>query len=163
MKLFSLKITLPDFPTVYRTIQMSGTLTYEDLHAAIFEAFGRDEGDYYSFFITRDTVEPLEQAAKAREITSPYTLDFDSEDEDDNRLDASAVELDGLRLKKGNIFYYRLKHNGQWWHQIEILDIIPTEERREISKLIDKKGASPELVRTNPAESDGEESDDDDI
>lgn len=163
MRLFSLKITLPDFPNVYRTIEMSGTLTYEDLHAAIFEAFGRDEGDYYSFFITRNAVEPTDQAAKAREITSPYTLDFDSEDEDDNRLDASAVQLDGLRLKKGNVFYYRLKHNGQWWHQIEILDIKPTEERREISKLIDKKGASPELLRANVPDANNDELEEDEL
>ena len=163
MKLFSLKITLADFPDVYRTVQMSGTLTYEDLHAAIFEAFGRDEGDYYSFFITRNPVEPIDQAAKAREVTSPYTLDFDSEDEDDNRLDASAVELDGLRLKKGNVFYYRLKHNGQWWHQIEILDIVETEERRQISKLTDKKGASPQLIRANVPDADNDEPEDDEI
>ena len=147
MKRLQLRISMMGLPNVYRTLAITGGLTFDDLHDEIIDAFNRADDNLYSFYLTRKHHDSTEKIKQAREIASPYGMSFDS-DEEDARLDASEVPIGSIRLRQGDIIHYLLKLDGNWWHVLEVLTVEDVDLPRESCELVDKKGASPPLDKS---------------
>lgn len=79
MKTYTFRISVPELPNTWRTVELTGEHTLRDLHVAIQEALDWDPDDDIAFFTGEDPLGSGEQ----------YTLDFEDDwddvesDEDD--------------------------------------------------------------------------------
>jgi hypothetical protein len=101
MKTYTFRISIPDLPDTWRTVELAGHQTLRDLHVAIQEALDWDPDDDAAFVVGEN---PLEGG----EI---YALDFDddldaddaegdwdADDEDDDEIEAMIEGLPPLDL-----------------------------------------------------------------
>src|SRR5438309_5416961 len=88
-------------PVVSRTIQMRGDQTLEDLHHAIFDAYGRWEEHMYEFQFGKGPMDP-----KALRFVLPNALEIQKEQPNPpiGRVDERTIE--SLGLKVGDRFGY---------------------------------------------------------
>ena len=125
-------------PVVSRTIQIRGDQTLEDLHHAIFDAFGRSDEHMYEFQFGKGPMDP-----KAPRYVLPS--DFGSESGEKNRpagrVDQATIE--SLGLKVGRSFGYWFDFGDDWWHQVNveaIEDMVPEGKFPRVTK---REGNSP--------------------
>ena len=123
-------------PVVSRTVQMRGDQTLEDLHHAIFEAFGRFDEHMYEFQFGKGPMDP-----KGTRYVLPSA--FESERGEDNppigRVDQTTI--DSLGLKVGDRFGYWFDFGDDWWHQINVEaidDKVPKGKFPKVTKLVGK-------------------------
>ncbi len=125
-------------PVVSRTIQMRGDQTLEDLHDAIFDAFGRWEEHMYEFQLGRGPMDP-----KARRYVLPNALEIQKEQPNPpiGRVDETTIE--SLALKVGDRFGYWFDFGDDWWHQINVEAIEEKVPKSKLPKVTKKVGKSP--------------------
>jgi hypothetical protein len=73
MKTYTFRISIPDMPSTWRTVELASQQTLRDLHVAIQEALDWDPDDDMAFFVGEDPLGGGEQ----------YTLDFEDDWDDD--------------------------------------------------------------------------------
>src|SRR5215207_6544928 len=84
-------------PVVSRTIQIRGDQTLEDLHHAIFDAFGRWEEHMYEFQLGKGPMDP-----EARRYVLPNALEIESGEKNPPVASVDQTTIESLGLKVGD-------------------------------------------------------------
>ncbi len=105
-------------PVVSRTIQIRGDQTLEDLHFAIFDAFGRDDEHLYEFQLGGRR--PQDRNATIYRIPMDYVDDWE---EPKVAGYSDETTLDSLALRTRRRFFYWFDFGDDWWHQINVLAV----------------------------------------
>lgn len=125
-------------PVVSRTIQIRGDQTLEDLHDAIFDAFGRWEEHMYEFQFGKGPMDP-----KAPRYVLPNACEMDMGDEKPPAGRVDQTTLDALGLDVGRSFGYWFDFGDDWWHQIDVTAIEEEVSSGKYPKVTKKVGKSP--------------------
>ena len=121
-------------PVISRTIQIRGDQTLEDLHHAVFDAFGRSEEHMYEFQFGKGPMDP-----KAARYVLPSAFDTAEDKPPAGRVDQTT--LDSLDLEAGRSFGYWFDFGDDWWHQINVesvADNLPTGKFPKVTKRVGK-------------------------
>lgn len=125
-------------PVISRTIEIRGDQTLEDLHLAIFEAFGREDNHMYEFQIGGKG--PDDPKAKRYGLSALFE---DSQASAKLTGDVTQTTLDVLKLKVDQAFGYWFDFGDDWWHQINVLSIDQKTTKSKYPKIIKRIGQSP--------------------
>jgi Plasmid pRiA4b ORF-3-like protein len=123
-------------PVISRTIQIRGDQTLEDLHHAIFDAFGRWEEHMYEFQFGKRPMDP-----KGPRYVLPTSFEIENTEDNppEGRVDETTIE--SLALKAGDRFGYWFDFGDDWWHQINVEaigDKVPTGKLPKVTKRVGK-------------------------
>ena len=125
------------FRTISRIIQIRASQTLQDLHAAIFAAFDREEEHMYEFQVGgKGPMDPKARRYGLPRPKMPGTEKTASED-------VSSTSVGSLGLKADDVFGYWFDFGDDWWHQINVAaieDTVPTGIYPRVSKRV---GQSP--------------------
>lgn len=143
MKIYTVNVSLIDFPEVQRIFDVSEASTFAALHKAIFKAFDRYDEHLYSFFLSRiDTDDVNTIFTEMPEVTHPVHLD-----------DVLAFEKEGyattkatfgqFAFKEGEIIHYLFDFGDEWWHRIHIEAIREANVKRASVKHVKSIGEAP--------------------
>src|SRR5260221_8742365 len=88
-------------PVVSRTIQIRGDQTLEDLHHAVFDAFGRWEEHMYEFQFGKGPMDP-----KARRYVLPSAFGIETGEKNPPVGSVDQTTIESLGLKVGDRFGY---------------------------------------------------------
>ena len=125
-------------PVISRTIQIRGDQTLEDLHSAIFDAFGREEEHMYEFQVGgKRTMDP-----KARRYILPMAMNDDLSDRKPDG-DVTLTTIGSIGLKAGDAFGYWFDFGDDWWHQINVVPIEDHAPPGAYPKVTKRVGKSP--------------------
>jgi len=119
-------------PVVSRTIQIRGDQTLEDLHQAIFEAFGRWEQHMYEFQFGKGPMDPKGKR---------YVLSKTGDKNEAGLVTETTIE--SLAMKVDDRFGYWFDFGDDWWHQINIEGIEEKVAKGKYPKVTKKVGKSP--------------------
>jgi hypothetical protein len=125
-------------PTISRTIEIRADQTLSDLHAAIFDAFDREEEHMYEFQI--GAKRPMDP--KARRYVLPMAFD-DPLDDRKPAGDVSRTTIGSLGLKTGEVFGYWFDFGDDWWHRVEVLGEEEGASRGRFPRVTRRVGESP--------------------
>ncbi len=125
-------------PVVSRTIQIRGDQTLEDLHHAIFDAYGRWEEHMYEFQFGKGPMDP-----KARRYVLPNAVEIQKDQPNPPIGRVDQTTLDSLGLKVGDRFGYWFDFGDDWWHQINVEAVEDKVPRGKFPKVTNKVGKSP--------------------
>ena len=125
-------------PVVSRTIQIRGDQTLEDLHHAIFDAFGRWEEHMYEFQFGKG---PMDPKAPRYVLPSAFEIESGEDNPPAGRVDQTTIE--SLGLKVGDSFGYWFDFGDDWWHQINVEAIEDKVPRGKFPKVTKRVGKSP--------------------
>jgi Plasmid pRiA4b ORF-3-like protein len=123
-------------PVVSRTIQIRGDQTLEDLHHAIFDAFGRSDHHMYEFQFGKG---PMDSKAPRYVLPGAFETDTGEENPPAGRVDRARI--DSLGLEVGRSFGYWFDFGDDWWHQINveaIEDKVPCGKFPGVTKRVGK-------------------------
>ena len=143
MNIYGLKVTLVQGPpwiakeNVWRTIEMKGSETLDQLHRAIFKAFDRFEVHLYSFFMSKDRRDVLQEYA------SPHLFEDDDFPLGGRPRNARHAKLDKLELRPRRKFYYLFDFGDCWEHVVEVLSIEEQEPEGRYPRITERHGESP--------------------
>lgn len=139
-------------PVVARTLEIRGNQTLQDLHAAIFNAFDREDEHLYEFQFGK---EPNHPKAKRYVLADP----FDDSIEDDPYIvgTVQATTIASLGLKVDQIFAYWFDFGDDWWHQIRVTAIGEAVPKRRYPRITKRQGRSPPQYPDVDNEDDDEE------
>lgn len=153
-RLYRLKVSLTYVPwdsqgkfeeEMARIIEIRGDQTLEELHAAIFQAFDREEEHLWCFEVRlgRETLR----------YVHPYMLDgvFESWCEERN---GSGAHIDELGLTVQQKFAYVFDLGDNWQHVLEVLEIVTPAPQGKFPRIVEKVGDSPPQY---PVENENEE------
>jgi hypothetical protein len=142
MNVFELKVSIIDIPKLYRTIEISDTCTFDDLHEIIFEAFDRYDPHLYSFFMTGKNTKSVAQIYNSPEITHPMCIeDFMGFDKD--KPSTTKTHIRDVDLAFVGTFHYLFDFGDDWWHTIRVLSVRDEKGRKKIRKIVKSAGESP--------------------
>ncbi|MCB2218451.1 MAG: plasmid pRiA4b ORF-3 family protein [Desulfobulbaceae bacterium] len=142
MKTYRLKVTIIGMPRLYRVIDFSENCTFDDLHHALFDFFGRDDPHLYSFFITKADSRNMRTITRAPEITDPHNLE-EMMGFARNTKSASQTTIGAVGLAEKDVFHYLFDFGDEWWHRIRVEKIIEGGAVRKGVHLIKAVGESP--------------------
>ena len=125
-------------PVVSRTIKIRGDQTLQDLHNAIFDAFGRWEEHMYEFTFGKGPNDP-----KAKRYVLPHNLDIEQEQPNPPIGRVDQTTIGSLGLKVDDRFGYWFDFGDDWWHQINVEAIEDKVPRGNFPKVTKKVGKSP--------------------
>jgi hypothetical protein len=125
-------------PMISRTIKIRGDQTLEDLHHAIFDAFGRWEHHMYEFQFGKG---PMDPEAPRYVMPNPFEIDVGEENPPAGRVDQASMESLGLEV--GRSFGYWFDFGDDWWHQIDVEAIEDRVPRGKFPKVTNRVGKSP--------------------
>mgnify|MGYP001827921849 CR=1 FL=1 len=143
MKHYRLKVSIISIPRVYRLIEVSGNITFEDLHDAIFDAFDRYDPHLYSFFITRKDTKNIQTIYRAPEITHPQNTE-DFMGVGPPKPSAARTRIGDLDLAAKEVFHYLFDFGDDWWHRIRVEKITDTPDNVRSIGVVKVVGESPE-------------------
>jgi hypothetical protein len=126
-------------PVVSRTIQIRGDQTLQDLHHAIFDAFGREQEHMYEFQIGGKG--PMDPEAKRYVLPGAFELNHEQGRPAAGRVDLTT--LDSLGLKVGDRFGYWFDFGDDWWHQVNIEAVEDKVPKGKFPKVTKRVGKSP--------------------
>jgi hypothetical protein len=126
-------------PVVSRTILVRGDQTLQDLHQAIFDAFGREEEHMYEFQIGGRG--PMDPEANRYVLPGSFELSQDQGKPAAGQVDQTT--LDSLGLMVGDRFGYWFDFGDDWWHQINVEAIEDTVPAGHYPRVTKKVGKSP--------------------
>ena len=125
-------------PVVSRTIQIRGDQFLQDLHYAIFDAFGRWEEHMYEFQFGKG---PMDPKARRFVLPSEYEANMGEGKRPAGRVDETTIE--SLGLKVGDRFGYWFDFGDDWWHQINVEATEDKIPKGKLPKVTKKVGKSP--------------------
>jgi hypothetical protein len=142
MTYYRLKVSIIGIPRLYRLIDISGSNTLEDLHEAIFAAFGRYDPHLYSFFITRKDTKNVRTIYNAPEVTHPQNTE-DVMGFGPPKHSAAKTRVDDLDLAEKEVFHYLFDFGDDWWHRIRVERIFNAPGEAKLVKVVKAVGTSP--------------------
>ena len=125
-------------PVVSRTIQVRGDQTLEDLHHAIFDAFGRSDHHMYEFQFGKG---PMDHMAPRYVLPGAFETDLGEENPPAGRVDRARI--DSLGLEVGRSFGYWFDFGDDWWHQINVEAIEDKAPAGTFPRVSKRVGKSP--------------------
>jgi hypothetical protein len=125
-------------PVVSRTIQVRGDQTLEDLHRAIFDAFGRWEEHMYEFQFGEGPMDP-----KGARYVLPGAFETGRGEENSPAGRVDRATIDSLGLEVGRSFGYWFDFGDDWWHQIDVEAIGDGVPGGKYPKVTKRVGESP--------------------
>src|SRR5262245_38699212 len=125
-------------PTISRTIQIRGDQTLEDLHHALFDAFGREDEHMYEFQFGKGPHDP-----KGKRYVLPMALDNLLPGEPKPAGDVTHTPIGSLSLKVDQAFGYWFDFGDDWWHQLNVVAIEDEVGRGKYPRVTKRVGASP--------------------
>jgi len=125
------KVSLRDRPDIWRIIDIKGNQMLSSLHKAIFKAFDRLGEHQYSFFLSD---KPFDRES---EYTSPGIS------ADGMGKLATRIRIDSITLYGGPKFLYLFDYSDEWWHEVELINIIERVTRASYPRVVKKQGKSP--------------------
>jgi len=125
-------------PEVSRTIQIRGDQTLEDLHLAIFKAFGRWEEHMYEFQFGK---RPMDPKAPRYVLPGAFETDMGERNRPAGRVDRTSIESLGLEVDQS--FGYWFDFGDDWWHQFNVEAIEDKVPRGKFPKVTKRVGKSP--------------------
>jgi hypothetical protein len=125
-------------PAIFRTIQIRGDQTLDDLHQAIFAAFDRWDEHLYEF---RFGNRPMDPKVWRYVLPGEFQVEADWDNPPKGRVDDTTIE--SLHLKVGDRFGYWFDFGDDWWHQINVEAIEAKVPRGKFPKVTKKVGKSP--------------------
>lgn len=137
------KVNLKGRRSIWRTVLLRGDQNLDDLHEAIFAAFDRYDEHLYCFYFPKARRRRLPSGKPPREYRSPHGFDRTKGFEIDNQYNAAKARLDDLRLKVGQTFEYLFDFGDEWWHEIIVQEIGPSESGGTYPRILEKRLASP--------------------
>ncbi len=127
---------------IFRTLQLRGNQTLEDLHYAILHSFDRNTDQPYEFYTGGD---PYDRSGTR--YSCPSSTRAEKGPPQENRKGragiAPLVSLDSLELKNDQIFSYWFDMEEEWGHLIHVVSINPARLSGEYPALIEKVGDLP--------------------
>ena len=125
-------------PVISRTIQIRGDQFLQDLHYAIFDAFGRWEEHMFEFQFGKG---PMDPRAKRYVLPSADDMDMGDQKRPAGRVDETTIE--SLGLKVDDRFGYWFDFGDDWWHQINVEAIEDKLPKGKLPKVTKQVGKSP--------------------
>ena len=125
-------------PVISRTIQLRGDQTLEDLHHAIFDAFGRWDEHMYEFQFGKG---PMDPKAPRYVLPSAYGSESGEKNPPAGRVDQATIESLGLGV--GRSFGYWFDFGDNWWHQINVEAIEVNVPAGKFPRVTKREGKSP--------------------
>lgn len=139
---------------IYRTIQVRGDQSLEDLHYAIFCSFDRELDQSYEYCFGKDPYDrngaryvcwdtrPGSEVSRKRKVKT-----------------AKRCSLDSLTLQEDQLFSYWFGIGEEWMHLVHVLSIEPVEPHEEYPLLIEKVGCPPVADPSAGVKTEGEAKD----
>jgi hypothetical protein len=124
-------------PVISRTILIRGDQTLEDLHHAIFDAFGRSDEHMYEFQFGKGPNDP-----KGKRHVLPGAFEL-HRGEPGIAGELTQTTIDSLGLKADQAFGYWFDFGDDWWHQVNVLAIDNKVPRGKFPKVVKRVGKSP--------------------
>jgi hypothetical protein len=121
-------------PEISRTIQIRGDQTLEDLHHAIFDAFGRFDEHIYEFQLGKGPNDPKGKR---------YVLRAEQDEGENVAGDVANTTIGSLGLKVEQAFGYWFDFGDDWWHQINVVSIDDKAPKGKYPKVVKRVGKSP--------------------
>ena len=125
-------------PVVSRTIQLRGRQTLEQLHRAIFKAFGREDEHLYEFHFSDQPYSP-----HAIRYVLPFEMEENSFGITPPAGDVAKTKIESLNLNLGDVFYYWFDFGDNWWHEIRVRAIEEKAAKGRYPRVVEKVGESP--------------------
>jgi hypothetical protein len=125
-------------PVVSRTIQIRGDQTLEDLHHALFNAFGRWEEHMYEFQFGKG---PMDPEAPRYVLPGAFGLETGEKNPPAGRVDQTTIGSLGLEV--GRAFGYWFDFGDDWWHQINVEVIEDKAPSGKFPRVTKRVGKSP--------------------
>jgi hypothetical protein len=119
-------------------ILIRGDQTLQDLHYAIFDAFGRWEQHAYEFQFGKG---PMDPEGPRYVLPGAFQLSVEEESPAAGRVDQTT--MDSLGLEVGDRFGYWFDFGDDWWHQINVEGIEDRVPRGKYPRVTRRKGRSP--------------------
>jgi hypothetical protein len=118
---------------ISRTIEIRGDQTLADLHAAIFQAYDREDEHMYEFQLGKRPFDP----------EGPNYGIGNEAAEGKPQGDARTTKLDALDLKQHRAFGYWFDFGDDWYHQIQVERIEPAIPTVTYPRVTKRVGKSP--------------------
>jgi hypothetical protein len=125
-------------PVVSRTVQIRGDQTLEDLHHAVFDAYGRWEEHMYEFQFGKGPMDP-----KGPRYVLPSAFQSERSEENPPKGRVDQTTIDSLGLKVGDRFGYWFDFGDDWWHQVNVEAVEDKVPRGKFPRVTKKVGKSP--------------------
>ena len=125
-------------PVVSRVIQIRGDQTLQDLHHAIFGAFGREQEHMYEFQFGKV---PMDPKGPRYVLPSDFEIQRGERNPPAGRVDTTTIA--SLGLKVGGQFGYWFDFGDDWWHQINVEGVEEKVPRGKFPKVTKRVGVSP--------------------
>lgn len=122
--------------SVVRVIQIRGDQTLEKLHAAIFDAFDRDDEHMYEFQMGKGPMDP-----DGPRYVLPMAADDDFGPPVAGTVDETT--LDAMGLEEGRQFGYWFDFGDDWHHQIGVEKVEVAPRGGRYPKVVERVGESP--------------------
>lgn len=127
-KAYLFRVALKWNRKVWRTIEVRGDQTLDDLHLAIQEAFGWDNEHLYSFFMSGKPWDPATEYADPRA-------------EDGRKADT--VRIGALRLQPRKRFLYLFDYGDQLLHDVWLAGVAPAVAEVRYPRIVHSHGEAP--------------------
>jgi len=127
-KAYLFRVVLKWARQVWRTIEVRGDQTLDDLHRAIQQAFGWDNDHLYAFFMSGKRWDP------ATEYTDPRA-------EDGRRADV--VRIVALKLAPRQRFLYLFDYGDELLHDVWLVSVGPVEAAVKYPRIVQVHGGAP--------------------
>ncbi|MDO4249933.1 MAG: hypothetical protein Q4C68_00305 [Moraxella sp.] len=154
--LYHLKVSLlePHYPInqLHRVLEVKGSVTFYELHQALFDAFDRHDEHLWKFIITRKKSDGISKLYDCQEqVLLPD--DFLWEEGDDSLiLHKANTPLDALNLTEKDYFYYWFDFGDDWIHRIRVEKIEECSKATRKLRLTKKIGTSPAQYESDEPE-----------
>jgi hypothetical protein len=142
-KIYEIKVKLKHAKKIWRLIAIRGDQTLDDLHNAIFNAFDRYDEHLYSFYLLEPGAKGRRRRDGALEFTHPYNFEGGDFFQDESVSNAAEVTIDDLNLEKGQVLEYVFDFGDNWEHEINVVRIEESAERKGYPRLLKQEGESP--------------------
>jgi hypothetical protein len=123
---------------VSRMILIRGDQTLQDLHYAIFAAFGRWEEHAYEFQFGKG---PMDPEGPRYVLPGSFQLSVEEGEPAAGRVDRTTI--DSLGLKEGDRFGYWFDFGDDWWHQVNVEAVAEKVPRGKYPRVTKRVGRSP--------------------
>lgn len=126
-------------PVVSRIIQIKGSNTLADLHKILFQAFDREEEHLYEFQIGGQRSN--DPNARRYGLKQAFANSFFETEAPAG--DVSSTTIAELDLSVNESFGYWFDFGDDWWHQIDVVEIVAPASKGKYPKITNRVGASP--------------------
>jgi hypothetical protein len=123
---------------VSRTIEIKGSNTLADLHKIIFKAFDREEEHMYEFQVGGNG--PQDPNARRYGLKQAFSS-FDLTEAPTGEVASTTIASLGLSID--DAFGYWFDFGDDWWHQIDVTNIVDKAPSGKYPKITKRVGASP--------------------